>query len=91
MEIITGQICINYPLVDWGMGLCLVNGIKKFIPTISPSNILTLDFQTPEENFFPLVWNTASFLSSLWQLRVDKKRVEMIKIRSEMEASCRLL
>ena len=74
-----------------GMGLCLVNGIKKFIPTISPSNILTLDFQTPEENFFPLVWNTASFLSSLWQLRVDKKRVEMIKIRSEMEASCRLL
>ena len=74
-----------------GVGLCLVNGIRKYIPSISPSNILTLDFQTEEENFFPLVWNTASFLSSLFQLRVDKKRVEHVKIRSDMEAACRLL
>jgi hypothetical protein len=37
------------------------------------------------------VWTLASFLSALWQLRTEKKNLELIKIRSEIEARCRLL
>ena len=53
--------------------------------------ILTLDFEIEEDLHFPIVWITATFLSTLWQLRADKKRVELIKIKAELEASCRLL
>ena len=53
--------------------------------------ILTLNYQIEEELQFPIVWTTAAFLSTLWNLRTEKKRVELIRIRAEMEASCRLL
>ena len=74
-----------------GVSNVLLNGLKKFDANLTPSKILTLDFSTEEDLQFPMIWTTASFLSELWQLRVDKKRVELIKIRSELEASCRLL
>ena len=66
-----------------GVSTVLLNGLKKFDPNLTPSKILTLNFS--------MIWITASFLCELFQLRVDKKRVELIKIRSELEASCRLL
>ena len=72
-------------------GVVLLNGLRKFIPNLTPSQVLTLNFNPSEELSFPLVWITAHFLSSIWQLRADKKRVELIKIRTDMEASCRLL
>ena len=86
---------LNHALFDCqennGVGYVLLQGLKKYIPSLTPNNILTLDFEIEEEFHFPLVWCTATFLSSLWQLRVEKKKVELIKIRSEMESSCRLL
>ena len=69
----------------------LLTGLRKVIPTLSPANLLTLNFDTNEENHFPLVWSSAVFLSSLWTLRTEKKRVDLVKIRSDMEAKCRLL
>ena len=69
----------------------LVQGLKKVIPNLTPTSILTLNFELSEKQKFPIVWSIAHFLSSLWQFRVEKKRVELIKIRAEMEASCRLL
>ena len=36
------------------------------------------------------VWTITHFLSSLWQLRAQQKRVVLIKSRTDMEASCRL-
>ena len=74
-----------------GVSLILLQGLRKVIPSLSPINMLTLDFETDEQHHFPLVWCTATFLSSLWHLRVEKKKVELIKIRSELEANCRLL
>ena len=74
-----------------GVSTVLLNGLKKYDPDLTPSKILTLDFSSEEEFQFSMIWITASFLCELFQLRVDKKRVELIKIRSELEASCRLL
>ena len=69
----------------------LLQGLKKSIPEITPAVILTLGFDYDERNSFPIVWAIAQFLSTLWQLRIKKKPAQLIKIRSDMEASCRLL
>ena len=62
------------------------------LTNIYPTNrIINLDYDFEEELHFSIVWTTGTFLSILWQLRVDKKRVDLVRIRSEMEASCRLL
>jgi hypothetical protein len=69
----------------------LLQGLRKFIPNLSTTNLLNLNFDINEEQHFPLVWSTAVFLFSIWNFRVEKKRVELFKIRAEMEAKCRLL
>ena len=69
----------------------LLVGLKLYITNLTPTMVLTLDYDIEESLQFPLVWITASFLSSLWQLRQDKKKVELIKIRADLEANCRLL
>ena len=73
------------------VGTVLLNGIIKYVPNINSSDLLNLSFGVQEELDFPLVWCMASFLNALWNLRTEKKRVELIKIRAEMEAQVRLL
>ena len=72
-------------------GALLLLVLKQDIPDLTSTKILTLNFELSEEQKFPIVWSIAHFLSSLWHLRVEKKKVELIKIRADMEASCRLL
>ena len=69
----------------------LLVGLKLYITNLTPTMVLTLDYDIEESLQFPLVWITASFLSSLWQLRQDKKKVELIKIRADLEANCKIL
>ena len=68
-----------------------MNGLKNILPNLTSAKILTLNFEATEETKFPLIWSIAHFLSSIWKLRVEKKRVELVKIRTDMEASVRLL
>ena len=86
---------IQHALMDCpsnqGVTTTLCNGLRKYQPTLTKQEILSINFRTEEHLLFPLVWTTASFFSSLWQLRVEKKRVELIKVRAEMEARVRLL
>ena len=72
-------------------GAVLLSGLRKTIPNLTSTQVLTLNFQPADHLTFPIVWSIAHFLSSLWQLRVEKKRVQLMKIRTDMEASCRLL
>ena len=69
----------------------LLQGLRNSIPEITPAQILTLGFENDERHSFPIVWAIAQFLYTLWQLRMKKKPAQLIKIRSDMEASCRLL
>ena len=77
--------------VSQAAGTALLQGLRHYLPEITPSRILTLDFECQEDLIFPLTWTIAHFLSSLWQMRVAKKAIQLMKTRSEMEASCRLL
>ena len=73
------------------VGQVLLTGLNKYLPSLTPIQILTLNFEAAEDQQFSLVWSIASFLSTLWHLRQEKKRIDLILIRSEMEATCRLL
>ena len=74
-----------------GVGTVLHNGLRKYLPNLTTKMILTLNFSIEEKLQFPIVRTTAAFLSASWNLRIEKKRVDLIKIRAELEASCRLL
>ena len=86
---------LQHAFFDWhasqAAGAVLLSGLQKIIPNLTPAKILTLNFQPSEEQNFSITWSIAHFLSSLWQLRAAKKTIELMKIRSDMEASCRLL
>ena len=73
------------------VGQVLLTGLSKYLPNLTPIQILTLNLDTDEDQEFSMVWSIASFLSSLWHLRQEKKRIDLVTIRSEMEATCRLL
>ena len=74
-----------------GTGNVLLYGLQKYVPRITQQDVLKLNFEVDEDLDFPIVWCTATFLSSLWQLRTEKKRVDLFKIRAELEAKVRLL
>ena len=71
--------------------IALLISLRRYIPNLITKMIITLNYPIEEELQFPVVWTTAAFLSTLWHLRIEKKRVDLIKIRAEMEANCRLL
>jgi hypothetical protein len=73
------------------VGTVLHNGLKKYLPNLTRNMILTLNYTVEEDLQFSMVWTTAAFLSTVWNLRIEKKKVDLIRIRAEMEASCRLL
>ena len=74
-----------------GVGTVLHNGLKKYLPNLTRNMILTLNYTVKEDLQFSMVWTTVAFLSTVWNLRTEKKKVDLIRIRAEMEASCRLL
>ena len=74
-----------------GTGDFLLQGIRKFIPNLSQADVLRINFESSEELNFPIVWFIGSFLSTLWQIRQENKRVELFKIRAELEAQVNLL
>ena len=53
--------------------------------------ILTLNFQVETSLEIPITWVIASYLFSIWSLRSEKKQITQYKIRSDLEASCRIL
>ena len=55
-------------------GRVLLLGLQTQIQDLTSTMILTLNLDLSEELTFPVVWIIAQFLSSLWQLRVEKKR-----------------
>ena len=53
--------------------------------------MLTLDFEVDSHMELPLVWISGAIFSQIWALRKSNKEINWLKIRSEMEASCRIL
>ena len=72
-------------------GAVLLAGLRNLIPTLTPAQILTLEFNSTEDLKFSITWSSGQFLFSLWPLRAAKKSIQLIQIRSDMESNYRLL
>ena len=76
---------------NMGVSASLVTCLSPYLPLVTPQSIITLNFDAEPSLDFPITWIIASFLSSLWTIRTEKKPVRLYKIRSDLEASCRIL
>ena len=74
-----------------GATAILINCLSQYDPNITAQKILTLNFQVETSLEIPITWVIASYLFSIWSLRSEKKQITQYKIRSDLEASCRIL
>ena len=74
-----------------GLPHLLLQALKEYDASITPQKILTLNFELSADLQLPITWSIATFLSSLWSARADKRKVSIYAVRSEVEAACRIL
>ena len=69
----------------------LLNCLSDQLPEISPSQILTLNFNVNQDEELPLVWFTGHFLKSIWEARTHKKQPQPFSTRADLEARANIL
>ena len=65
--------------------------VQNFVPNIEVEALLRLELDIDEEVRLPLVWLVATVFSAIWQLRLEKKQVQLFEVRAELEAKINLL
>ena len=68
-----------------------MNIISLSQPIPNMSKVLTLNFEMEDQMEFPLVWLTSNFLKKIWDLRKEKKRCDLFRVRADLEAKVSLL
>ena len=77
----------NSEVTDWLMRVLLVH-----LPGVQPHQVVLLDLGQPEEDLqLPLVWLIANTLSLVWDSRKEKKKPDLHRIRSFLEAKINIL
>ena len=74
-----------------GLPQKLLACLKDYDPALTPQKILTLHIEVNIHLQLPIVWTISTFLLSLWSARIDKRKVSLPAVRSEVEAACRIL
>ena len=69
----------------------LLNCLATQSPSITPNQVLTLNFNAEETNELSLAWLTGQFLHNIWSARTMKKQPELYSIRADLEAKVSLL
>ena len=73
------------------ISVSLMNIISLSQPIPNMSRVLTLNFEMEDQMEFPLVWLTSNFLRKIWDLRKEKKRCDLFRVRADLEAKVSLL
>ena len=79
--------CVN----TRGVGEWLLVMVKKLDPTVTPSRLIRLEFESDESTEMPMVWIIAQTLLYLWGVRADGKIASLILTRAELESKISLL
>ena len=74
-----------------GVGTRMMNCLRYYVPNIVTDSALRLEIEVDEDMELPLVWLMGTVCQVLWKLRLDKTRVHMYEIRSQLEAKINLL
>ena len=72
-------------------GTILLNCLATHSPSITPHQILTLNFDAEESKELFLTWFTGQFLQNIWSARTQKKQPQLFTIRADLEAKTNLL
>ena len=73
------------------VGQRVLRCVQNFVPNIEVEALLRLELDIDEEVRLPLVWLVATVFSAVWQLRLEKKQVQLFEVRAELEAKINLL
>ena len=74
-----------------GVGMRMMTCLRNFVPDLDVSSALRLDFEVDEQMQLPLVWLAGTAWQAVWKLRVDKSRIQLYEVRSQLEAKINLL
>ena len=73
-----------------GLPAKLLATLQRYQPGVVQRSVLTLDLELEPSLELPFMWVIGSCLSSIWTQR-ENRRVDLAKIRANLEARCRLL
>ena len=56
--------------------------LRNFVPNLDVSTALRLELEVDEE----MVWLVGTVCQAIWKLRIDKSRIQLYEVRSQLEA-----
>ena len=74
-----------------GVGHRVFRCLQNFAPDLDVESALRLELNVEEDLELPLVWLLATVFHSIWNLRVEKSRIQLYEIRAQLEAKINLL
>ena len=75
-----------------GAGHFLIENLSKIIHTsLTPDQIILLNFDADNDKKLPAVYLIASVLSEVWQCRKEKKPCHLNSIRASLEAGIHIM
>ena len=74
-----------------GVGKRVMRCLESVVPSIEVEAVLRLELGVEEDLELPVVWMISTVFSAIWKLRTDKSRVQLYKIRAQLEAKVNLL
>ena len=74
-----------------GAGLALINVLRVFLPFITMSKVLRLEYDVGDDLEFPCVWLSSAILLAIWDKRTSVTKIKTYEIRAEIEGKISLL
>ena len=76
---------------NMGVGKRVMRCLESVVPSIEVEAVLRLELGVEEDLELPVIWMISTVFSAIWKLRTDKSRVQLYKIRAQLEAKVNLL
>ena len=68
-----------------GIGNWVLDCVYKVVPNANIEDIRLLDPDMSDQFSFPMLWWLSNILMLVWELRINKKSIQLYYIRAEME------
>ena len=65
--------------------------VCKVVPNANFEDIRLLNLDIPDQFSFPMLWCLSNILMLVWELRINKKSIQLYNIRAEMECRINIL
>ena len=74
-----------------GIGNWVLDCVYKVVPNANIEDIRLLDLDMSDQFSFPMLWWLSNILMLVWELRINKKSIQLYYIRAEMECWINIL